>query len=152
MDEEKNCVTTKKIINNKVFNANISKRRIRHSKKKEGYQEQLDRIIEGYAQEIRELRKKRSQSVEKPNQKTGDGQPEFEEIPNINNNNDQANTGHVYTKDSEKKKTGERKAGEDLMAAKWKNQMIVRYTTRTDRSLNTEEVRTTRREESNDYG
>ncbi|KAI0244207.1 hypothetical protein L0F63_007104 [Massospora cicadina] len=96
-----------------------------HSKKKEGYQEQLDRIIEGYAQEIRELRKKRSQSMEKPNQKTDDGQPELEEIPDVNNNNDQENTGHVYTKDSEKKKTGEREADEDLIAAKWKNQMIV---------------------------
>ena len=65
-------VTTKKNINNKVFKANISKRRIRHSKKKEGYQEQLDWIIEGYAQEIRELRKKRGQSMEKTNQKTND--------------------------------------------------------------------------------
>ena len=88
---------TKKIINNKVFKANISKRRIRHSKKKESYQEQWDRIIEGYAQEIRELRKKRGQSMEKPNQKTDDGQPELAEIPDVSNNNDQENTGHVLS-------------------------------------------------------
>ena len=31
------------------------------------------------------------------------------------------------TKDSEKKKTGEREADEDLIAAKWENRMIVRY-------------------------
>ena len=119
---------------------------------RENDQEQLDRISEGYAQEIRELRKKRSQLMEKPDQKTDDDQPELEEIPDVSNNNDQENTGHVYTKDSEKKKTGEREADEDLITAKWKNRMIVRYMTRTDRSLNTEEVRTTRREESNDYG
>ena len=80
MDEEKNYVTTKKNMNNKIFQAEISKRRIRHSKKREGYQEQLDRIIEGYAQEIKELRKKRDQSMEKPNQKTDDGQPELEAV------------------------------------------------------------------------
>ena len=102
MDEEKNYVTTKKNINNKVSQAEMSKRRMRHSKKKEGYQEQLDRIIEGYAQEIRELRKKRNQSVEKPNQKTDDDQPELEEIPDVNNNNDQENTIHKDTKNSEK--------------------------------------------------
>ena len=90
--------------------------------------------------------------MERPNQKTDDGQPELEEIPNISNNNDQENTGHVYTEDREKKKTEERKADEALIASKWKNQMIARYMTRTDRSMNTEEVRTTRREESNNYG
>ena len=40
MDEEKKCATTKKTINVKVLKANISKGRIRHSKKRKGYQEQ----------------------------------------------------------------------------------------------------------------
>ena len=61
MDEEENYVTTRKKITNKIFQPKISKRRVRYFKKKEGYQEQWDRIIEGYAREIRELRKKRSQ-------------------------------------------------------------------------------------------
>ena len=106
----------------------------------------MDRIIEGYAQEIKELRKKRNLSVEKHNQKTDDDQPELEEIPEVNNNKDQEDTGHVCTKDSEKKKTGEWEADEELIAAKWKSRMIVKYGTRADRSLNTEEIRTTRRE------
>ena len=65
---------------------------------------------------------------------------------------DRENTGRVYTKDREKKKTEERKADEALIASKWKNQMIARYMTKTDRNMNTEKVRTTRREESDDYG
>ena len=87
MDEEENCVTTKKNITNKVIQAKISKRRVRYVKKKEGYQEQWDRIVEGYAREIRELRKKRSQLMEGPNQKTDDGKTELEEIPNVSTNN-----------------------------------------------------------------
>ena len=96
MDEEKDYVTTKKIINNKVFKANIPRRRM-HPKKKENYKEQIDRIIEGYAQAIRELRKGRNQSMEKPNQKTDDDQPELEEIPEVKNNENQEDTGHVCT-------------------------------------------------------
>ena len=86
-----------------------------------------DRIIEGYAKEIRELRKKRSQLIGGPNQKTDDGQTEVEEIPNVSTNNNQENTEHEYTKNREKKKTEERKADEALIASKWKNQMIARY-------------------------
>ena len=77
--------------------ANISKGRIRHSKKRKGYQEQLDRIIEGYAQEIRELRRKRDQSMEKSNQEINDGQPELEEVLDVNNNQDQEYTCLLYT-------------------------------------------------------
>ena len=77
MDEERNYVRTKKVMNNKVFKAKIPRRRIRHSKKKKNYEEQMDRTIEEYAQEIKELRKKRNLSVEKPNQKTDDDQPEL---------------------------------------------------------------------------
>ena len=129
--EEEDYVTTKKKMTNKVFKPKISKRRVRYFKKKEGYQEQWDRIIEGYAKEIRELRKKRSQLMEGPNQETGDDQTELEEIPNISTNNDQENTEHVYTEEREKKKTEERKADEALIASKWKNQMIARYMSRT---------------------
>ena len=117
-------MTTKKNITNKIFQAKISKRRVRYFKKKEGYQEQWDRIIEGYT---RELRKKRSQLMEGPNQKTDDGQTELEEIPNVSTNNNQENTGHKYIKEKEKKKTEERKADKVLIASKWKNQMITRY-------------------------
>ena len=65
--------------------------------------------------------------MEGPNQKTDNGQTDLEEIPNISNNNDQENTGHVYTEDREKKKTEERKADTALIAFKYKNQMIARY-------------------------
>ncbi|KAI0226889.1 hypothetical protein L0F63_007453, partial [Massospora cicadina] len=124
MDEEKKCATTKKTITNKILKADISKGRIRHSKKRKGYQEQLDRIIEGYAQEIKELRKKRDQSMEKSNQETNDDQPELEEVLDVNNNKDQEYTGHMDTKDDEKKKARKREADDYLVAAKWKNRMI----------------------------
>ena len=45
MDEEENYVTTKKNITNKIFQAKISKRRVRYYKKKEGYQEQWLSLI-----------------------------------------------------------------------------------------------------------
>ena len=87
MDEEENQVTTKKNITNKIFQAQISKRRVRYFKKKEGYQEKWDRIVEGYAREIRELRKKRSQLTEVPNQKIDDGtQTKLRELPNGSTN------------------------------------------------------------------
>ena len=124
MDEEKKCATTKKTITKKILKANISKGRIRHSKKRKGYQEQLDRIIEGYAQEIKELRKKRDQSMEKSNQETNDDQPELEEILEVSNNKDQEYTGHVDTKNDERKKARKREANDYLVAAKWKNRMI----------------------------
>ena len=90
--------------------------------------------------------------MEGPNQKTDDGRTELEELPNVSTDNNQENNRHKYTKEKEKEKTEERKADEALIAFKWKNQMIARYMSRTDRSMNTEEVRTTRREKSDDYG
>ena len=90
--------------------------------------------------------------MKNPNQKTGDDKPELEEMPEVNNNKDQENTKHMDTKDSGEKKTEGREIDEELVAAKWKSRMIVRYVTRTDRSLNTEDNRTTRRDEINDYG
>ena len=75
----------------------LSKGRIRHSKKRKGYQEQLDRIIIGYAQEIKELRRKRDQSMEKSNQAINDDQPELEEVLHVNNNKDQEYTCLLYT-------------------------------------------------------
>ena len=56
MNEEKKCTTTRKTITSKILKADISKRKRRYSKKRKGYQEQLDRVIEGYAQKIKELR------------------------------------------------------------------------------------------------
>ena len=53
--------------------------------------------------------------------------------------------------EKERKKTEERKADTALIAVKCKNQMIARYRSRTDRGMNTKEVRTTRREENDDY-
>ena len=55
-------VMTEKVMNNEVFKVNTHRRKMLH-KKKENYQEQLDRIIEGYAQQIREMRKKRDLSL-----------------------------------------------------------------------------------------
>ena len=60
----------KKKIIKKTKGKKMKIRRIIRPKKKENHQEQMDRIVEGYTQEIKELRKKRNQSTEKPNQKT----------------------------------------------------------------------------------
>ena len=65
--------------------------------------------------------------MEKTNQKTNDDQPELEEVLEVNNDKDQEYTGHMDTKDDEKKKARKREADEDLIAAKWKNRMIGRY-------------------------
>ena len=46
------------------------------------------RQVEGYAREIRELRKKRNQLMEAPNQKMDDGQTKLRELPNINTDSD----------------------------------------------------------------
>ena len=115
-------VMTEKVINNEVFKVNTPKRKMLH-KKKENCQEQLDQIIEGYAQQIKELRKKRDQSMEESNQEINDGQPELEEVLDVNNNQDQKYTGHMDTSE-EKKKARKRGANDYLVAAKWKNRRI----------------------------
>ena len=153
MDEKENYVTTKKKMTNRISQPRVSKRRVKYFKKKEGYQEIWDRIVEGYAKEIRELRKKRRQLMEVPNQKIDGGtQTKLRELPNGSTNNHQENDGNKYIEERERKKTEERKADTALIAFKWKNQMIARYMSRTDRSMNTKEVRSTRREENDDYG
>ena len=70
------CAMTEKVMNNEVFKVNTHRRKMLH-KKKENHQEQLDQIIEGNAQRIREMRKKRDQSMEEPSQEINDGQPSF---------------------------------------------------------------------------
>ena len=87
-----------------------------------------------------------------PNQKMDDGQTELRELPNINTDSHQKNNGNKYIGESERKKTKEWKADTALIAFKWKNQMIARYMSKTDRSMDTKEVRTTRREKDGDYG
>ena len=97
-------VMTEKVIDNEVFKVNTPRRRM-HCRKKENYQGQMDRIIEGYAQAIRKLRQERNQLMENSSQKTGDNEPELEETPEVNYNKNQENTRHLGNKDNGEKKT-----------------------------------------------
>ena len=104
-----------------VYKRQVSKRRVKYRKKKEGYQEKWDRIVEGYDRRIREMRKERSQLPEVLNQKTDGGtQTKLRESPNDSTNNHQENDGSKYIE--ERKKTEEWKADSALIAFKWKNQ------------------------------
>ena len=151
IDEKENYITTKKKMTNRISQPRVSKRRVKYCKKKEGYQEKWDRIVEGYARRIREMRKERSQVTEVHNQRIDEGtQTKLRESPNDSTNNHQENDGSKYIE--ERKKTEEWKADSALIAFKWKNQMIDRYMSRTDGSMNTKEVRSTRREDNDDYG
>ena len=64
-----NYGVTEKVISNEIFKVNTPRGRMLR-KKKENYQKQMDRIIEGYAQAIRKLRKERNQSTENSRQET----------------------------------------------------------------------------------
>ena len=146
-------VTTKKKMTNRISQPCMSKRRVKYFKKKEGYQEKWDRIVEGYAREIRELRKKRSQVTEVHNQRIDEDTPtKLRELSNISTDSHQKNNENKCIKERGGRKTEEWKADSALIAFKWKNQMIARYLSRTDGSMNTKEVRSTRREENDDYG
>ena len=61
--------------------------------------------------------------MEKSNQEANDDQPELGKVLDVNNNKDQEYTGHMDTKNDEKKKTRKREADDYLVAAKWKNRM-----------------------------
>ena len=47
-----------------------------------------------------------------------------QEVLDVNNNKDQEYTGHMDTKNDEKKKARKRRANDYLVAAKWKDHMI----------------------------
>ena len=151
MDKKNVCITTKKIISHNAFKVSVPRRKML-PKKKENYKEQMDRIIGGYAQAIRKLRKEKNQSTENSSQKTGDNKPELEETPEVNYNKNQENTRHLGNKDNGEKKTKGHKVAEDLVAAKWKSRMIVRYATGAERSLNIKMIQTTNTPNMSDYG
>ena len=118
-------VMTEKVMNNEVFKVNTPRRKMLHIKK-EDEREQLDRFIEGYAQQIREMRKKRDQAMKESNQKVNDGRPGLEEMPDVNNNQGPKYTGQLDTSE-ESKKARKREADDYLVASKWKNRLIGRY-------------------------
>ena len=70
----------------------------------------------------------------------------------VNYNENQEDTRHLGNKDNEEKKTKGHKVAEDLVAAKWKSRMIVRYTTGAERSLNIKMIQTTNTPNMSDYG
>ena len=59
-DKKNECIT-KKIISQNTFKVSVPRKKM-HPKRKGNYKEQMDQIIEKYAQAIREIRKERNQA------------------------------------------------------------------------------------------
>ena len=119
-------VMTKKFINKEGLKGNTPRRKVLR-KKEEDDQEQLDRLIEGYAQQIREMRKKRDQAMKESNQEMNGGQPGLREVPDVNNNQGPGYNRHLDPKSNERAKARKRGANDYLVASKWKNRLIERY-------------------------